>query len=254
MSFGFTQKEVKDISNCLEDGIEKVGANLSALVYETSHGIYSTADKPKNFIGGVWKYISGRMFITHKPDDSLTGYHDKAENQLNGRITNDGKVDFTITYSDSGDILQVKNGVVTSMQGRQDRMEFAWERTLGKDETSSQGKDNLTRIYVEPSTRAVLLKFISAMKRVERLYSNITFKELSKLFGLPNELTETLVGCLMRRQQIEATLDQVEDLLIFNKMQPALTDPNQRIQEFGEHLVHICEAVVAKYPQRYQRV
>merc|ERR1719461_2228087 len=60
------------------------------------------------FCGGVWTYISGRMFIIHKPDNSITGYHDSSENQLNGRVTAEGKIDFTVTYAESGNILQVR--------------------------------------------------------------------------------------------------------------------------------------------------
>jgi len=126
------------------------------------------------------------------------------------------------------------------------------ERILRKPEVekfAKQLKPHQMALLSDGSTvldRAVIEhNLLSASK----LYKNITFAELGQLLSIPPEKAEKVASRMMVEDRLKGSIDQIENLIVFEHSQDALLQWDARIAGACNYVNNILEVVGQKYPQ-----
>jgi len=126
------------------------------------------------------------------------------------------------------------------------------ERILRKPEVqkfSSELKPHQKAQLADGSTvldRAVMEhNLLSASK----LYNNITFQELGALLDILPQQAEKIASKMMIEERMKGTIDQIEQLIVFENTQETLLQWDARIAASCNYVNSILENVGTKYPE-----
>jgi len=126
------------------------------------------------------------------------------------------------------------------------------ERILRKPEVqkfSSELKPHQKAVLADSSTvldRAVIEhNLLSASK----LYKNIGFQELGALLDISGQQAEKIASKMMLEERLKGSIDQIEQLIVFENTQETLLQWDSRIATTCNYVNSILETVGAKYPE-----
>eukprot|EP01118_Nematostelium_gracile_P013117 TRINITY_DN4912_c0_g1_i1.p1 TRINITY_DN4912_c0_g1~~TRINITY_DN4912_c0_g1_i1.p1 ORF type:complete len:408 (-),score=127.98 TRINITY_DN4912_c0_g1_i1:53-1276(-) len=82
-----------------------------------------------------------------------------------------------------------------------------------------------------------------------KLYKNITFAELGQLLSIAPERAEKVASTMMVEKRLKGTIDQIENLIVFEHSQDALVQWDNRIASACNTVNNILETIGEKFPE-----
>jgi len=89
------------------------------------------------------------------------------------------------------------------------------------------------------------------MLAASQLYKNIQISQLSKLLGITNTQAEDLARVMIQEGRMNATIDQVDDIIEFDDDNAILTSWDTHIQDCLMAINDICDMIDEKYPNTF---
>ena len=240
-----TQDERKRVKELLQDA-NQLAQKLIEVAFANKH---TKAEFPYS---GVWLArgggypIVGRFFLVQTLD-SISGYvESESRAKISGKC-NESKFDLTVQWA-NGDITHVGNGYnekQRQLEPLQGRMNGAMRATLnfpyvhnhldqetGQYASPEHGyKGSLQRLSMDAKAKGLYDKLLGNMDAVSQLYENVSFKRLAGLFNMDQESAEAFAQCLLKSGQVTGSIDQVDQMVIFEKPREALSKFNTQVRE-----------------------
>eukprot|EP01065_Artemidia_motanka_P038405 TRINITY_DN47257_c0_g1_i1.p1 TRINITY_DN47257_c0_g1~~TRINITY_DN47257_c0_g1_i1.p1 ORF type:complete len:430 (+),score=163.03 TRINITY_DN47257_c0_g1_i1:53-1291(+) len=87
-----------------------------------------------------------------------------------------------------------------------------------------------------------------------KLYYNISFEELGALLNITPERAERVAAKMLIEDRLKGTIDQIENVLVFQDDSNVLTQWDQQINSACNTVSKVCDRICAEYPDQYRVV
>ncbi|CBH15865.1 cop9 signalosome complex subunit, putative [Trypanosoma brucei gambiense DAL972] len=89
---------------------------------------------------------------------------------------------------------------------------------------------------------------------VSQMYCNATFERLGVVIGITPADVERLVSRMVSEHRLDARLDQVDEVVIFNRLKrtSVLEDWDGRISIISKELSHAVDLITGRYPELFE--
>ncbi|GAB5354743.1 hypothetical protein AAMO2058_000145400 [Amorphochlora amoebiformis] len=261
-----TQEEVESVERMLKSANE-LAETLKEVAFTNKWC------KGKQKYSGVWNArgtgypIVGRFFIKQIGVDRLEGFVERESRAKVFGKCEKNMFDMTVQWN-NGDMTHVGlkynaetkeskqlSGLMNAT-GRSMRFPFLHYTLIpGTNEyADSTNTGSLDKKGIDSKSKDLYDKLLNNLSVVSKLYENISFERMAELFGMDTKGAQSLAECLLKCGQVTGSIDQEDQLVIFETPREATKKFNTQVREVCSLIQQTHDSVVKLDPSRAQKL